>query len=303
MFDVPIALLFYHRPELSRRVLATVRQIEPKTLLVVADGPRDPSEEALCQEVRSLFDAIDWPCSLFTNYATDNMGCARRIRSGLDWVFANVDRAIILEDDVLPDLSFFEFCRELLERYAEEERIMQISGTNMAGSTESQFSYGFSRFTLPPWGWASWARAWEKYDFSIGFWEEEKADIRRLLGATFEFWERIIEAYKRTLISWDLQWNATLWRHDGLTAVPSCNLVSNIGFGEGATHVGLRQSRYTRMETTPCAMPLNHPSSYTNDFDHLIEPRLIEFISEVTEFNAGTARWRELVAGAAERNR
>ena len=162
---------------------------------------------------------------------------------------------------------------------------MQIGGTNMAGTIQSVYSYGFSKFTLPPWGWASWARAWEKYDFFIRYWEDEIAHAENWLGTTFPLWERIINSYRLKLNSWDVQWNLTLWRHEGLSVIPTSNLVSNIGCGGKATFTKLKLSTYSNMRRTTQSMPLRHPSSYVENFDNFIEPNLFRFFQEISEFN------------------
>ena len=282
MFDVPIALFAYNRPQLTRQVWDTIKQMKPKRLFVVADGPGDPSDDIACRQVRSLVDEIDWECALETDFASEHLGCGARVASGLNWVFGKVDKAIILEDDTLPDPSFFQFCRDLLERYENEETVMQIGGTNMAGTIDCSYSYGFSKFVLPPWGWASWARAWEKYDFVMGFWEEEQCRIQQRLGSTFPVWQRMITNYKKHLLSWDLQWNVAMWRCGGVSAIPSGNLVSNIGWGEDATFTRWGDGGYGNMTRAQCSVPLRHPTDFAENFDDVIEPRLFHLFEGVS---------------------
>ena len=125
----PVAFLIFNRPETTARVFEAIRRVRPPKLLVVADGPRSDreGENEKCRAARSVIERVDWPCEVITNYADTNLGCRTRISSGLDWVFANVDEAIILEDDCLPDPSFFPFCEELLARYRDDDRIMIIA--------------------------------------------------------------------------------------------------------------------------------------------------------------------------------
>lgn len=281
MFDVPVAFFVYRRPDLTSQVFQAIRSIRPRKLLVVADGPKHPEDAAPCAEVRALIEgAIDWPCQLETNYSAENMGVARRVSSGLDWVFGRVDRAIILEDDVLPDISFFEFCRQLLLHYEKDASIMQISGTNLAGEIRTSDSYCFSNFTIPPWGWATWARWWETYDFSMRRWDEERHGIQKRLGKAFPYWDRFTTNYKRDLPSWDLQWNVSVWAQRGLTVIPAVNLTSNIGFGERATFTKMHNSRYADLKRLPCPLPLRHPTDLAGNVDDMIEPALRRFFDE-----------------------
>jgi hypothetical protein len=121
MVQSPIVFLIFNRPEETARTFAAIRAVRPARLLVVADGPRAGrrGEEELCRRTRSVIDGVDWPCEVLRNFSGANMGCGRRVASGVDWAFAQVEEAIILEDDCLPDPSFFPYCAELLERWCE----------------------------------------------------------------------------------------------------------------------------------------------------------------------------------------
>lgn len=279
--DVPVVVLVHRRPAHTRRVLERLREVRPERLFVVADGPRRPEETAACREVRALFDAPGWPCEVSRDFSDVHLGCGRRVASGLSGVFARVERAIVVEDDVLPDASFFGFCRELLDRYRDEERVMQIGGTNPAPRLEAPSSYVFSRFTLPPWGWATWARAWRRYQFDLASWDAAKPRARALLGGTFPMWDELVEGYRRTLRSWDLQWNAALWMNDGVSVVPVDNLVRNIGYGPEATFTRFEGSPFGALETLRAPDPLVHPRSLDPTHDDAIEPAVMEFIREI----------------------
>ena len=209
-----------------------------------------------------------------TDYSEANLGCGERISSGLDWVFESVAEAIVLEDDCLPDPSFFRFCEELLDRYRGEERIMHISGDNfqsvgrtggtvgcllqLAGRRRSP-SYYFSRYAHV-WGWASWRRAWNHYDFEMS----RLAGRRRLRPRQFddpaerEFWRRTWDEVARGEIdTWDYQWAFACLRRGALSAMPRGNLVSNIGFGEGAHHSSGAGNPLAELPTPGIRFPLS----------------------------------------------
>ena len=135
--DTPVALIVFNRPEATRRVFAAVAAARPSRLLIVADAPRTdrPGERQRCEEVLKIVSAVDWPCTVETNLASENLGCRRRVKSGLDWVFSLVEEAIILEDDCLPDPSFFPYCSQLLERYRDCGQVGIISGAPDASPT------------------------------------------------------------------------------------------------------------------------------------------------------------------------
>ncbi|MGA1621013.1 MAG: hypothetical protein ACO35D_06080, partial [Aquiluna sp.] len=168
----PIAFFIFNRPTTTQQVFQAIRQAKPPKLLIVADGPRPdrPTDAENCALARSILDQIDWDCEVLTHFSDINLGCRKRISSGLDWVFEQVEEAIILEDDCLPDPSFFPYCQELLERYRNIPEVMMISGNNFQfGHNPIQESYYFSHYGHV-WGWATWRRAWQKYDDVMGQW-------------------------------------------------------------------------------------------------------------------------------------
>lgn len=271
-FDTPIALLTFARPDTTAQVLDAIRAVKPRTLLFVSDGPREgrPTEAKRVAETRSLLSAIDWPCDVRTNFAERNMGCRRRVSSGLDWVFGEVDRAIVLEDDCLPSPDFFPFCAELLDRYADDHRIMSISGTNcIANRYTPSTSYFLSRYPSI-WGWATWRRAWKGYDVDLTDWPERRGSgwLRDALDdrvLELRFAEQF-DALHNGFDTWDGQLTYHALRMKALTAIPALSLVRNIGFGDGATHSAGSAPRYVR-EMTYGALdfPLTHPIAVSRD--------------------------------------
>ena len=173
----PVAMIGFNRADRARRVFAAVREARPEKLFLIADGPRaDRAGEAeRCAEVRRIMTAVDWPCAVETNFAAENMGCRARIVSGLGWVFEQVEEAIILEDDCLPDASFFPYCAELLERYRERPEVAYISGFNpLEREYTEAASYAFTSVVCM-WGWATWRRTWQQYDEHMRGWPAAKA--------------------------------------------------------------------------------------------------------------------------------
>lgn len=145
----PIAFLIFNRPDTTEKVFCEIAKAKPQKLLVVADGPRSgkAGEAEKCEQARRIISSVDWECEVLTNYSAVNLGCKRRVSSGLDWVFETVEEAIVLEDDCLPSPSFFPFCEELLARYRQDDRIMQVSGSNYI-DTGTEESYLFSKYGI-----------------------------------------------------------------------------------------------------------------------------------------------------------
>ncbi len=127
----PVAIFLFNRPEHTARVFAEIAKAKPDSLLLIADGPPNEADQEACQASRRIVEAINWTCDVRRNFSDVNLGCRRRMSSGIDWVFSLFDRAILLEDDCIPHPTFFPFCAELLDRHQNDEQIMMISGDNM----------------------------------------------------------------------------------------------------------------------------------------------------------------------------
>lgn len=264
--NTPIAFFIFNRPDMTQRVFEAIAAAKPPQLLVVADGPRSnrPGEAERCRETRAIIDKADWPCEVLTNYSDTNLGCKHRVASGIDWIFEQVPEAIFLEDDCLPDPSFFRFCEELLTHYRDDERIGMIGGTNFQfGQRRTGASYYFSRYTHL-WGWATWRRAWQHYDRDIALWPEVRDG--KLLNAIFptaaerRYWNKAIQAaYDKQIDTWDYQWSLALHLAGMVSIIPEVNLVTNLGFGPDATHTTTR-NRYSEMPAESLRFPLVHPN-------------------------------------------
>lgn len=261
----PVALFIYNRPDTTERVFAEIRRAKPQKLLVIADGPKTNrhGDSERCSAARALLEKVDWECDVKKAYSDVNLGCGRRISSGLDWVFQTVDHAIILEDDCLPHPTFFSFCQELLARYAGEDRIATISGNNFNRSEPSHSSYSFSIYPLT-WGWASWARAWEYNDFQMRQWLSLRTGgwLRELFESRWSaaYWRSIFEkVYQDHTDVWDYQWAFSCWTNHLLAIHPCVNLVSNIGFGQTATHTKDPYCKRADYPIRPMSFPLSHP--------------------------------------------
>jgi hypothetical protein len=267
-----VAFLVFNRPELSERVFEEIRKARPPKLLVVADGPRPhcPSDIEHCGEVRAILDRVDWDCEVYRNFSTTNMGCGKRVSSGLGWIFEQVEEAIIIEDDCLPDQSFFLFCEDLLERYRHDERVGFIGGVSFQrGKRSLPESYYFSRGHYI-WGWASWRRAWKGYDFNMNLWPRlrEKGWLNELFsdkGVVRYYTYSFDQTYKHKIDTWDYQWFLHCWVRNMWEIMPNVNLVTNIGHHEAsATHTKSR-SKALNVPAQPIQFPLIHPSEIALD--------------------------------------
>jgi hypothetical protein len=249
-------------------VFEAIKMARPTRLYVSADGPQEgrPGETENCDKVRKIATAVDWECDLKTLFRKENIGCGAAVSSGLDWFFENEEMGIILEDDCLPNQSFFRFCQELLCRYKDDERIMHIAGTNFLSGwqRDSDYSYYFSYYGSI-WGWATWRRAWKKYDVNIRHYPEIKYKdyILDIFGSRSQARRKeqdFDSIMSGKLDTWDYQWMFARYINYGLSIIPELNLVSNIGFGKSIRDSNAEtRSRKANMQTFELEFPLRHP--------------------------------------------
>ncbi|WP_413165270.1 glycosyltransferase family 2 protein [Capilliphycus salinus ALCB114379] len=271
----PIVFLIFNRPELTAKVFEVIRQAQPPMLFVIADGPRpDRANEAQkCEQTRAVIEGVDWNCQVLTNYSDVNLGCAKRVSSGLNWVFDQVESAIILEDDCLAHPTFFRYCEELLDYYQQEERVMSIAGTNFQfGQKQTEYSYYYSGFH-DCWGWATWRRAWQYFDFEMKHWPElrdgefltQKLPHKRAV----KFWKQEFQdTYEGKINSWFYRWLLSCWVEEGLGIRPNVNLVSNLGFSLTDSSNTIAQAEnipFANMEIEAMQFPLKHPPEIIED--------------------------------------
>lgn len=279
-FSTPVVLFIYARPDTTERLVEVLRAARPPRLLVVADGPRPgrAEEAARCRDARAVVENAGWDCEVLTNFADENLGLSQRIPTGLDWAFDHVEEAILLEDDCVPDESFFPFCEELLDRFREEPRVMSISGNNFEFEPHlSGPSYYFSRYPYI-WGWATWRSAWRHYDPQLSRWPELRRDgwLTEVLQdpQAVQYWTYIFERTYKEAHTWDSAWVLASWLAGGLSAVPRRNLVTNVGFRDDATNTRAEyRGVFADVPAVAIDFPLRHPPVVDRDAaaDRLIE--------------------------------
>ncbi len=274
----PVLLMVFSRPDTTRRVFDTIRRARPTRLYVAADGPRPghPTDAARCAETRAVVREVDWPCEVFTLFQEENLNCGLAPVTAMNWFFAHEPEGIILEDDCVPAPSFFRFCAELLARYRDDARVMHIGGNNFGSEAKrppgpDEPSYHFST-QRNSWGWATWRRAWQHYDYHL-------TDFRRVAAAgelNDSFTGPLERRYRLGKMAgvlalppppdvWDYQWEYTIARHHGLYIVPAVNLVGNIGFGHGSTHTHDGGDTMGALPARDLAFPLRHPARVAQD--------------------------------------
>jgi hypothetical protein len=277
-----VLFLVFNRPNTTQKVFKAIQQAKPPKLYVAADGPRSDraGEIELCNAVRQISTAVDWPCELKILFRDENLGCKYAVSEAITWFFDNEEEGIILEDDILPASDFFHYCEFLLDYYRDKHEIMMISGCNPVSSRyESPYTYDFSIYAVV-WGWASWRRAWKRFDLNMHKWPSYNMNrqLSKLpkVGNIFPIiWTDIYEkTYLNKLNTWDYQWFFSIHLNCSFVIIPNINLTINIGYGEDATHCNQGMPEYARNLITG-DMPKNyiHPLVLENNekIDRLFE--------------------------------
>lgn len=268
MYNIPVLFLIFNRPDTTVKVFERIREIKPVKLYVAADGPREgrPDEVMHCKETRSIIDKIDWPCEVKTLFRNNNLGCKIGVSNAINWFFEQEEYGVILEDDCLPDLSFFRFCEELLVKYKDDDRIGHIGGNCFFQDVlNDDLSYGFCSFPHI-WGWATWRRVWKNYDINFEYWKEAKHDknkrqnLLRNLRERLYFSSYISDAINnRNMNAWSVQYLFMLRVQNQLSIYPSVNLVTNIGLNSPNATNTKKSGTKNCIPAKTISFPLKHP--------------------------------------------
>lgn len=261
-FDTPILFLVFNRPATTKKVFERIKEIKPSQLFVAADGPRPKKggEREVCEEVRNIIlQGVDWPCEVRRLFRDNNLGCGPAVSNAITWFFDHVEEGIIIEDDILPSHSFFEFTKELLKLYRDDESVWHIGG-NSYNPYKMRSPYYFSAYPHI-WGWATWRRAWKNYRYQMEDIDQEKffSNINELFLTFSEkkFWINFYKDYfkEREVTTWDYQWTCRIWYNKGLAILPRENLITNIGFEDDATHTSNKASWLAHLKANEIEIP------------------------------------------------
>ena len=259
--------MIFKRPDTTARVFEAIRAARPAKLFIAADAPRPnvPGEAEKCAATREIVRNIDWPCEVKTLFREQNLGCGKAVVGALEWFFSQVEEGIILEDDILPDPTFFPYCAELLERYRNNERIMMIAGYNPLTRHIGDGDY-FASSCAQIWGWATWRRAIAKFDFKMERYPRFRAAGRIAESMREkrhqEHFIREFDMYATGRCNnWDHQWFFSVLDQHGICLIPCGNLVKNIGFGPDSTFAANSASYHAHRKTAPMPLPPKAPSS------------------------------------------
>jgi hypothetical protein len=248
--NIPVLILGYNRPYQTRKLVSSLRKIKPKNIFISLDGPKnDLLDINKCYAVKNEIKKIDWNCKIRKKINKENLGCRQSVNSAISWFYKKNNFGIILEDDCIPNISFFVFCEKIDNKYKNNKKIFAISGSNFFNKKITK-DYFFSKYPHC-WGWASWKRAWKYYDNRLNFWNKWKNSNSWYLfhnnNTERKYWNKIFDKTKMKKIdSWAYIWTCCVWKQKGLTIIPKKNLIKNIGFGNNATNAIEKKNEYSK---------------------------------------------------------
>lgn len=275
--ETPVVLIAFNRPLETRKTLLAIREVQPKKLYFISDGARlnTIGEKELVAECRDLVSLIDWDCILIEIFSKENLGCMRRIVTGLSEVFSKEEKAIIIEDDCMPNVNFFEFMEWGLSHFENDLSVGMISGSNLiCHKYKTEFRNGFSNY-INIWGWATWRRIWQAHNPYLSL-KEIKLNFKSAAAhLPFNWWERLYwrELLRLTVYSgstWDFQLQYSFFKHKLIAVFPYSNTVYNIGFSGNGTHTNFGVPdyvKYTKPDGNLCFNELKVDSTKTVSID------------------------------------
>lgn len=264
--NTAVLFLIFNRLDVTKQVFQAIRQAKPPRLYLAADGARKNTEgeaEKVIAVREYVLQNVDWDCEVKTLFRDKNLGCKYAVSGAIDWFFEQEEMGVILEDDCLPSQSFFWFCEELLKRYKDDMRVWHVSGNNFQnGVVRGDSDYYFSKYNHI-WGWATWANRWRHYDVEMSDFSmfEEQQQILSIFTkkSSQKYWADVFQKVSNNKIdTWDYQWTYTVLANSGLSILPNRNLISNMGFGEEATHTLDAGSRYSKLKKHNISLPMAH---------------------------------------------
>lgn len=279
MQKAPVLFVVFNRPEKTRRVLQAIAAYAPEVIYISSDGPRENNvgDKENCANVQKLVnEGIDWPCRKEVLIHARNKGCKAAVSEAITWFFKHEPYGIILEDDCIPDVSFFDYAADLLRKYESDKRIFSVSGSNFGYESGTPCSYSCSKY-MNMWGWATWRRTANQIDYDLLEWKvkskfSKKIFLIRHLALKHKdfdwgwllYWEdKLDQIVTAKTDTWDFQWFYAQFKSATVTLYPAINLIQNIGFDAEATHT--INNNYYPTQAASMLLPLVHPERIIAD--------------------------------------
>lgn len=287
-FTTPVLIIAFNRPQYVKMQLEQLRLVQPKTIYIACDGPREhyPDDLEKVEQVKvSYLEGIDWECDIHTSFSTENLGCSKGPIQAISWFFSRVEFGIILEDDIIPSQDFFGFMAQMLDFYRSQHKVISISGCNFGYQSPSNHVVVSKIMNM--WGWGTWANRWHAIDFELKDWPSKarkrwylhqrlKTGVLDYDAGWIRHWQQIFDktvtAHKVTWWDYQFIYHQLKWKR--VTLFPPVNLVKNIGFDADATHTFEKAHFSKYLSWQELHWPLQMPTAFKVDcvfYEHYIK--------------------------------
>lgn len=294
----PIAVFAYNRPDKLAALMASLQSCQgfsesPVTIFV--DGAKGPADDPAVQAVRDLVVNLRLP-NVSWSFQQSNRGLRQSVYAGVSQVVRQYGRVVVLEDDLVLSPIALTYFNKALSRYETVDRVWSVVGyaydaPALRGSTTT--------VALPfahPWGWATWARAWNRYQL-------DNQPARAQLGSAsfrsafdmdglYPFTAQLKNSIEGRVNSWFIHWYYTVFEHRGVSIFPPRRVLDNYGMSEGS-HGGA-MNPYDRLVTRP---PL------LDAVPHLCDPLVIDYVALDHLRNSHELRVQRMIARAGSAKR
>ncbi|MFC1773127.1 glycosyltransferase [Pseudomonadota bacterium] len=302
----PVALFIYNRPDHLRRVITSLKQcaeFNETPILVFADGAKDKGEEGNVGRAREVAHECLGAGAVYDE-RDHNLGLAQSIIRGVDKVCSQYGRVIVIEDDLIVSPEFLRYMNASLDYYEEWEEVFQVSGY-MFPISLPQTNRCFLLPLTTSWGWATWARAWSKYDRKMQGWEVLKSDAvsRRKFNVdgAFDFYSMLTKQAEGKIDSWAIRWYWSVFRNQGLVVYPPVSMIENAGFDGSGTHGWRNAKRMLGGQIAGVNQELDYPVYGPEDricysqISKYLGRRRYNYFTYVKPFIEGLYRMKKLI--------
>lgn len=253
----PIIVFSYNRPDHLRQTLEALTQNDlarDSVLYIYCDGAKPGASEGQCFQIQKNREVAHSATGFKEVHVIErehNIGLKDNIVGAVSEIIKQYGRVITLEDDVVSSPGFLRFMNEALECYADDHRVMHVSGYMYPHKRRLPETF-FYYVPYPGGGWATWQRAWSYYcddtEELMEYWKD-KWHVFDVFGGDY-LSRQLKMNHEGTMKTWFVKWYAVMRKMDALTLYPGQSLTNNIGFDELATNC--------KVTTKFDVVPVNH---------------------------------------------
>ena len=264
---LPVLLIAFNRFDYTRRVISVLQNYQPAALYLAMDAPNNLEDESIQARISEhVLDCFPRSKVIFIR-GESNLGTGIFIPQAITQFFEDEEFGVILEDDCVPTLTFFEYCRQLNMQRENFPQIMAICGSNLIAEGENGDAFQLGPFFVP-WGWATWRDKWSKFERKQGVLSQIENELghkwytsdnlRSLMGKYIE------NSTSQESRVWTGYWLCSIIRADGFIATPDTNLVTNIGFQNSGINASRKLQGIFTLDSFEVENPIFHESTTGN---------------------------------------